>query len=737
LTNAKSEKQTGHSQVSWERANWSYLQIELERLRLILQRRIIWLRANWKHDPLQQYQGMVISDTHVDWLLSAKDLKAEERFYNEDKSCSQITLSITNLEKKCKEFKQAMLRTGQSPALTVLSDIFGLSAFETDTLLLCLAPELDPAFERLYAYIQDDLTKKYATPHLALTLFERPDMHFGFTCFLPNAPLRYFRMVVLETTQQQGCVTFAHPLSIDEQTCHYICGKSYISEQVQEVLHSASSIIPPLVNNHKITDTIEQQVHSILRNGKLPCINLIGLPDNGQKSLAGELCKNLGYQLLEINIDKIPADLVKQKELIRLLEREALLLRFAYYINISDTDSEKDNVKILNNIIENIYTLIIIDSKDRWQTRRESLTVHVPEINSPERKNIWQSALSTISAAGSENILEEIVQQFEFGPEAIASVITSAKMQAKKPAKSNKHQITDEQLWNLCSDYTAGSMDELARQITTSYTWDDIVLPADIKKQLQELSNQVMNRSTVYDKWGFSKYLIRGKGITALFSGQSGTGKTMAAEILSNQGNSDSTRVFKLYRIDLASIVSKFIGETEKNLKKVFDVAERSGVILFFDEADALFGKRTEIKDSHDRYANLEINYLLQRMEDYKGLAILATNNKNYLDNAFTRRLRFIIDFPFPDTTIRKQIWQKIFPEKVPLNGIDYDALARLEISGGSIKNIAVNTAFLAAGVNKPVSMPLIMHAARREYAKINKMISESEFGKYYQLIKL
>ena len=204
----------------------------------------------------------------------------------------------------------------------------------------------------------------------------------------------------------------------------------------------------------------------------------------------------------------------------------------------------------------------------------------------------------------------------------------------------------------------------------------------------------------------------------------------MAAEVLANYLKLD------LYRIDLASVVSKYIGETEKNLKKVFDAAEQSGAILFFDEADALFGKRTEVKDSHDRYANIEVNYLLQRMEDYRGLAILATNRKSALDRAFLRRLRFLVDFPFPDAESRRNIWKKVFPPLADVGDLDYDALSRLEIPGGNIKNIALNAAFLAASEGSAIEMNHVMHAVRREYTKVEKMVTESEFGQYYKLVK-
>jgi SpoVK/Ycf46/Vps4 family AAA+-type ATPase len=215
----------------------------------------------------------------------------------------------------------------------------------------------------------------------------------------------------------------------------------------------------------------------------------------------------------------------------------------------------------------------------------------------------------------------------------------------------------------------------------------------------------------------------RGLGINALFSGESGTGKTMAAEVIANELKLD------MYRIDLSAVVSKYIGETEKNLRRLFDAAEDGGAILFFDEADALFGKRSEVKDSHDRYANIEINYLLQRMEAYRGLAILATNMKSVLDQAFMRRLRFIVNFPFPGPAERKAIWQKVFPAKTPTEELDFDRLARFNLTGGAINNIAINAAFLAAGSQSSrVTMPLILEAARSEFRKLEKPFTEAEF---------
>jgi len=231
----------------------------------------------------------------------------------------------------------------------------------------------------------------------------------------------------------------------------------------------------------------------------------------------------------------------------------------------------------------------------------------------------------------------------------------------------------------------------------------------------------VRQRMKVYEKWGFSSRTSRGLGISALFAGPSGTGKTMAAEVLANELRLD------IYRIDLSQVVSKYIGETEKNLRRVFDAAEDSGSILLFDEADALFGKRSEVKDSHDRYANIEVSYLLQRMEAYRGLAILTTNMKDALDAAFLRRIRFIVQFPFPGIEQRAEIWRRIFPRETPTDNLNMEKLARLNVAGGNIKNIALHAAFLAADTDNPVRMAHLLRAARVEYGKIEKTLTDAE----------
>jgi SpoVK/Ycf46/Vps4 family AAA+-type ATPase len=278
-------------------------------------------------------------------------------------------------------------------------------------------------------------------------------------------------------------------------------------------------------------------------------------------------------------------------------------------------------------------------------------------------------------------------------------------------------------LWNACRSQARRGLDDLAERIEGAAEWEDLVLPEAEKSLLREIAGQVAQRATVYEAWGFGNQAGRGLGISALFAGPSGTGKTMAAEVLANSLQLD------LYRIDLASVVSKYIGETEKNLRRVFDAAEDGGAILFFDEADALFGKRSEVKDSDDRYANIEVSYLLQRMEAYRGLAVLATNLKGTMDAAFLRRIRFVVNFPFPDESHRAEIWRQVFPLKTPTDGLNPTTLARLNIAGGNIRNIALNAAFMAAYAREPVRMTHVLRAARAEYAKLEKPLMEIDLG--------
>ena len=287
--------------------------------------------------------------------------------------------------------------------------------------------------------------------------------------------------------------------------------------------------------------------------------------------------------------------------------------------------------------------------------------------------------------------------------------------------------VTMADLNAACRLQSTPKLAALAKKIEPHYVWDDIVLPADRLGQLREICDHVRFRTRVHDDWGFGRKLALGKGLSMLFAGPSGTGKTMAADIIAGELGLD------LYKIDLATVVSKYIGETEKNLARIFAEAESSNAILFFDEADALFGKRSEVRDAHDRYANLEVAYLLQRMEEYEGVTILATNLRKNMDDAFVRRMHFIVEFPFPSERDRQRIWEQVWPTGLPRDpALDLDFMAqRCEIAGGNIRNVALAAAFLAAADGGVVTMEHLVHATRREYQKMGKVLGEGEFGEY------
>jgi SpoVK/Ycf46/Vps4 family AAA+-type ATPase len=335
-----------------------------------------------------------------------------------------------------------------------------------------------------------------------------------------------------------------------------------------------------------------------------------------------------------------------------------------------------------------------------------------------EQQALWHHVLGP-AADRLNGQVESIVMQFHLGVHGMHAA--SAEVFSK--SSQEPAEVLGSLLWDACRAQARSRLDDLAQRLEPVGTWDDLVLPEPQRQTLREIAVHVRQRAKVYERWGFAARGASGLGISALFAGASGTGKTMAAEVLANELRLD------LYRIDLSQVVSKYIGETEKNLRRVFDAAEEGGAILLFDEADALFGKRSEVRDSHDRYANIEVSYLLQRMEAYRGLAVLTTNMKSALDQAFLRRIRFITHFPFPDAAQRAEIWQRIFPSHTPTEGLDVRLLARLNVAGGNIRNIALNAAFLAADAGEPVRMTHLLRAARGEYAKLEKTLTDAETG--------
>lgn len=353
------------------------------------------------------------------------------------------------------------------------------------------------------------------------------------------------------------------------------------------------------------------------------------------------------------------------------------------------------------------------------------LTLEVHHPSPAEQRQVWQTALGELVPSLNGQI-DGLVSHFNLSAATIEATSWQFKTQHGKHNIPPSGETADSDnsfrsLWDACRVQARPRLDELAQRIEATAEWEDLVLPEKELGLLRDIAVHVRQRSKVYEQWGFAAKGPRGLGISALFAGASGTGKTLTAEVLGKALNLD------VYRIDLSAVVSKYIGETEKNLRQVFDAAEEGGVILLFDEADALFGKRTEVKDSHDRHANVEVSYLLQRMEAYRGLAILTTNLKASLDQAFLRRIRFVVQYPFPDANQRLEIWRRIFPKQTPIENLDFQKLAKLSVAGGNIRNIALNAAFLAAEVDEPVRMKHLLQSARSEYMKLERALTEVE----------
>ena len=595
-------------------------------------------------------------------------------------------------------------------ALIMLGQRLGLSDFERQTLLMCAAMEFDTGFGALCARAQRDPARDGPTFGLALAALDEP----AWDAMSPERPLRYWRLIEINQPGSQPLIASA--LKADERIVNYIKGLNTLDDRLTALVEAIPATgNAPLPRSHKgIADAIAAQLaRSQADSAPAPLVLLLGEAGTSKLAVAQAVAAHHGLMLYRLAAGAVPTTTGDTETFARLWQRETALLPVALYIDAADMD-ESDSVqsKAVARLLERSGggLVFLATRSQRAPNGRESLSFEVDRPLPAEQRELWQAALGSGGAAQAARL----TGQFNLDQSAISAIAGQAS--AALP------EAREAALWQAALDHSRPALDQLAQSITPRVGWDDIELAPRERAQLQEITAQVRNRSQVYDDMGFRDRLSRGLGISVLFAGDSGTGKTMAAEALARDLG------LLLYRIDLSGVVSKYIGETEKNLRKLFDAAENGGAILFFDEADALFGKRSEVKDSHDRYANIEINYLLQRMESYRGLAILTTNMKSSLDPAFVRRLRFIVNFPFPGAAERAAIWRKVFPPRVDTGALDFARLARLNLTGGSIHNIALNAAFAAAEAGGTLTMPILLETARAEYLKLEKPVNEADF---------
>jgi hypothetical protein len=586
-------------------------------------------------------------------------------------------------------------RMSAPPALDGIAQSFGLSGFERDTLLLCAGVELDASVAAACARAHDDPARRFVTFSLAMSVL--PEPHWS--AVTPAGALRRWHLV--EPVHPESPTTTV--LRIDERVLHALTGLSYLDPRIDCV----ADPLPPATD---LPATLRRPAQRLARrwSGDGPQrVRLRGRSRADLRSVVAAVASELGLQPVLLRAADLPALASERALLARICERESVLSGRCWLLEIDDPVAEAG--RWARDLSRELAGPVVL-AGDEPPDGDDFLHIDVPPVPPGELRAIWLGALNGRAATG---WAERLAGQFALGVADVRAVIgdvPSGDPAAMGPA-----------LWAACRSRVRPALDGLAQRVEPRAGWADLVLPETQSGLLREMTAHVRHRMTVFEDWGFGARGSYGTGAAALFAGSSGTGKTFAAEVIATDLALD------LYRVDLSQVVSKYIGETEKNLRRVFDVAEAGGVVLVFDEADALFGKRSEVKDSHDRYANIEVSYLLQRMESYRGLAILTTNRKDAIDTAFVRRLRFIVRFPFPDAAGRAEIWRRLLPPELPAEGLRTDLLARLEVSGGTIRNIALAAAFRAAEEGGPVRMRHLLSAARTEYAKQDRPLTDAE----------
>jgi hypothetical protein len=593
------------------------------------------------------------------------------------------------------------------PTIARLGARLGLTPFEADVLTLCAALELDGRFRAACAAANGNAAMPFATFGLALNALPDGDWR----AISASSALRYWRLVDVGP----GPSLVESPLRIDDAVLQFVLGETVVDSRIADLMRA---VVPLPLSDSQQSVALEIARAWIAASAPV-LVALVGGESAAARAVAAEACALVQVPLRAISFSALLARGAGFELDVRLIARQMLLDDCALLIDQGEADrSESSTRTALERLIEPLRGEVFCVQREPLSIQaRPALSFTVAKPTSVEQRALWNAELGD----GHDELAARLATQFDFGTPSIelaarsampAGIVTDASAADRAAA-----------VWSSARRVSRVQLDGLAQLVEPRVSWDALVLPEAQQALLSAIVDQVRHRATVYDAWGFGANDARGFGITALFAGPSGTGKTLAAEVIAGRLELD------LYRVDLSAIVSKYIGETEKNLRRIFESAEQGGAILLFDEADALFGKRSEVKDSHDRYANVEVSYLLQRMETYRGVAILTTNMKDTLDKAFLRRIQFVVSFPFPDAALREAIWRGVFSAGTPLCGLDYGRLAQLDVAGANIRNIARNAAFLAAAEGTPVGMQHLLSAARIEYAKVERTPAPGEIA--------
>jgi hypothetical protein len=625
------------------------------------------------------------------------------------------------------------------PALAELQRSAGLDDFEVAALLVALAPDLDLRYERLYAFLQDDVSRRRPCVDLVLNLLcvTATEKLIRRAHFAPDAPLiRHGLLRLVADPNQIQPPLLAHYLKVDQQIVRVLLGEARIDERLRGFcqLIAPASELPAVTLSPEVEQTLPLLIRQVWGTGQPLRLYFHGLAGAGQQQAAQLLAHTVAAPILFADLSSIASYL---PETLPILFREARFRSAILYLDNVDAVRANESMyrTLLNALAEAPGVTIVAGRAERLFPDGDPCAVMPVAFSVPaydQRRRHWQRALHMHSVALADAETDALADRYRLTYDQITGAVATATNRAwyrSANAVGPRCAPDASDLFAAARAQAGHDLDVLTHKVTPIYTWPDLVLPDTAMAQLRQICQRVVYRQRVLGAWGFGRRLASGRGVNALFAGPSGAGKTMAAEVIANALQLD------LYTIDLSGVVSKYIGETEKNLDRIFTAAENANAILFFDEADALFGKRSEVRDSHDRYANIEISYILQKMEQYDGIAILATNLRGNLDDAFIRRLAFAIYFPFPDVESRRRIWDGLWPAETPRAAdVDSAYLAQtFALSGGNIKNIALAAAFLAAADGSAVTMADLLRAVVGEYQKMGKHVSEDDLLAAYR----
>jgi hypothetical protein len=586
----------------------------------------------------------------------------------------------------------------------------GLDPLDSSVLALCAAPELHPRFGRLYAYLQDDVTRRLASPRLAADLLSGDGVQRSavLACFGPGAPLSRGGAIRMPAADATATLT-ERPVKVADRLAAFLLGAGELGDAAAGLRLRQLDAKPVTGRN----ESVQRIALLLATRTQLPLV--VCGPDAGAIAAAAA-----GTPLVLLGVRELD-----RPEAIADARLAATLAQGLLCLDGLEDLTPTERARLLRTIDESPERLVLIAGSHRDAVAlsdRPALLVEVPHPSFGERHQAWTEFTGVGDA-------REVAAKFRL---SIAQIRAAAEVSLISARSRGLPSPLSDDLDLGARQASSSRLGELASHLDPAYVWTDLVLPERSLDLLRSVSAYLRHRDRVLSEWGYETTVSRTQGLKVLFAGESGTGKTMAAQVLAGQLGLD------LFRVDLATIVSKYIGETEKNLERIFTAADGSNAILFFDEADALFGKRSEVSDSHDRYANIEVAYLLQRMEAYPGAVILATNFRRNIDDAFVRRLDFVIDFPFPEPEDRRRIWRLVLPREAPVaDDVDLEFLAKqFKLSGGAIRNCSLAAAFRAADEGSGIEMRHLVRAVAQEYGKQGRLTLEADFERFHAVLR-